>query len=268
MYKKMAANNDFEILRNIDANPKEVMAFNFKTPLDVFEKSYRHSHRKAQLLYVKNGVLNCEVDNAIWLVPAQNAVWIPSGLSHCVFGTGAVECVSIYFEPTKKVSLPENCCTLLVSRLLRELIMACSLFVITEKYSKQELNIINVLLDEICIAKVEKLYLPMPADAKLQDLVGFLINDPSNKQKMSQIAKQIGMSERNLARKLSEETGLSYGQWKRQLHIVTAIKKLSLGESVKSIAYELGYESSSSFVTMFKKVLGKPPLRYNIDSDK
>jgi AraC-like DNA-binding protein len=37
---------------------------------------------------------------------------------------------------------------------------------------------------------------------------------------------------------------------------------MSRGASVKSVASELGYESPSSFVTMFRKALGRSPARY------
>ncbi|MEX3628729.1 MAG: helix-turn-helix domain-containing protein [Burkholderia sp.] len=58
------------------------------------------------------------------------------------------------------------------------------------------------------------------------------------------------------------ETGMSFGRWRRQLHIVVAIQKLSTGLSVQRVAAELGYESVNAFITMFKKVLGKTPGHY------
>lgn len=37
---------------------------------------------------------------------------------------------------------------------------------------------------------------------------------------------------------------------------------LSQGASVQSVAADLGYENSSSFVFMFRKALGTSPARY------
>lgn len=56
--------------------------------------------------------------------------------------------------------------------------------------------------------------------------------------------------------------GMSFGRWRRQLHVVLALRRLSAGETVQSVALDLGYESASSFVTMFRKMVGKPPSRY------
>jgi len=40
------------------------------------------------------------------------------------------------------------------------------------------------------------------------------------------------------------------------------LQRLSSGASVQSVAYDLGYESASAFITMFKAALGKPPAKY------
>jgi AraC-like DNA-binding protein len=65
-----------------------------------------------------------------------------------------------------------------------------------------------------------------------------------------------------LNRLLVAETGLSFGRWRQQLHIILAIQKLARGATVQSVALDLGYESASSFVTMFRKALGTSPARY------
>lgn len=39
-------------------------------------------------------------------------------------------------------------------------------------------------------------------------------------------------------------------------------RHLSGGATVKQVAYGLGYESPSAFITMFKKAFGKPPATY------
>lgn len=38
-----------------------------------------HDHRKGQLILSLRGAVSCEVQNALWLVPPQHAVWIPGG---------------------------------------------------------------------------------------------------------------------------------------------------------------------------------------------
>ena len=58
------------------------------------------------------------------------------------------------------------------------------------------------------------------------------------------------------------QTGLSFDRWRRQLHMIVALRELSGGATVQQVAYGLGYESPSAFITMFKKAFGKPPATY------
>jgi len=72
----------------------------------------------------------------------------------------------------------------------------------------------------------------------------------------------VAMSERSLARLLSRETGLTFGRWRQQLHLIVALRELASGQTVQNVAFELGYESVNAFITMFKKALGSTPAQY------
>ena len=67
------------------------------------------------------------------------------------------------------------------------------------------------------------------------------------------------MSERTLSRLFKKETGMTYSQWKNRLYLMLSFRALLEGTSVTNIAYDLGYESSSSFIYQFKKTLGVTP---------
>ncbi len=40
------------------------------------------------------------------------------------------------------------------------------------------------------------------------------------------------------------------------------MRQLSSGQTVQRVADQLGYDSVTAFITMFKKAIGKPPARY------
>jgi methylphosphotriester-DNA--protein-cysteine methyltransferase len=44
--------------------------------------------------------------------------------------------------------------------------------------------------------------------------------------------------------------------------LIVAIRELASGASVQQVSADLGYESVTAFITMFKKALGKPPAKY------
>ncbi|MBD9456634.1 helix-turn-helix transcriptional regulator [Pseudomonas sp. PDM05] len=225
----------------------------------------RHQHRKAQLIYSLRGILNCEIDDGIWIVPPQCAIWIPGDLPHAARGAGETECYCLFVEPDAAPDLPQTCCTISVSPLLRELLLKVAGFPELYPPGGREDRLIAALLDELVAAPVEDLHLPMPRDPRLRRLVEMMLATPADKTSKADWATRIGMSERSMSRLLLHEIGMSFGRWRRQLHVILALQRLTKGESVQTVALELGYENASGFVTMFRKAMGKPPARYLSD---
>ncbi|MBY6260910.1 AraC family transcriptional regulator [Azospirillum sp. 412522] len=249
-------------LSYVDGIPRALVATNTVASLKTLEQSPRHAHQKAQLVFTLRGIINCEVEDAVWVVPPQCAVWIPGGLPHTVFGSGVVECMSLFIEPPDAPSLPDKCCTLTVSDLLRHLLMRAN--EMPERYDVDgpDGRIVSVIFDELAVAPVEDLRLPIPSDPRLKKLTDLLIAAPADRASVAEWASRVALSERSLSRMLAEEVGMSFGRWRRQLHVVLALRHLSTGQTVQAVAMDLGYESASGFVTMFRKMVGKPPARY------
>jgi AraC-like DNA-binding protein/mannose-6-phosphate isomerase-like protein (cupin superfamily) len=253
---------------HVDNVPRDLVAAGFAGTIEKWERSRQHRHRRAQLLYTVRGLINCEVEDGIWIVPPQCAVWIPGGLPHTAFGSGDVECFCIFVEPRAAPNLPLECCTIAISGLLRLLLMRA--VDLPERYDVdgRDGRLVSVLLDELAAAPVENLRLPIPADSRLKRLAELLLADPTDRATLTEWASRVALSERSLSRMLMDEIGMSFGRWRRQLHVILALQRLAAGESVQTVALDLGYESASSFVTMFRKVLGKPPGRYLLDQQK
>lgn len=247
--------------RNFDNVPRPVVALRAASVTQDWEHA-THRHRKAQLLYSVRGILNCEVEDGVWIVPPQCAVWIPGDLPHSARGSGETECYCLFVEPDAAPDLLKTCCTISVSPLLRELVLKVAGFPELYALGSREDRLIATLLDELVTAPVEDLHLPMPRDLRLRRLAEMLLADPTDKTSKSNWAVRIGMSERSMSRLLMHEIGMSFGRWRRQLHVILALQRLTKGDSVQTVALELGYENASGFVTMFRKTLGKPPARY------
>lgn len=249
---------------DVDGIPRPVAALNASTVTKNWETA-THRHRKAQLIYTVRGILNCEIEDGVWIVPPQCAVWIPGDLPHSARGSGETECYCLLVEPDAAPDLPKTCCTISVSPLLRELLLRAAAFPELYASGGKEDRLIATLLDELSDAPVEDLHLPMPRDARLRRLADMLLADPTDKTTMGEWAARINMSERSMSRLLLHEIGMSFGRWRRQLHVILSLQRLSKGESVQTVALELGYENASGFVTMFRKAVGKPPARYLSD---
>jgi len=170
---------------------------------------------------------------------------------------------NLYIEPDDSSSRRADCGILFVQPLLRELILR---FVNEPHcYSDgdiREERLASVLLDELENAPVEPLRLPMPDDRRLKRLVETLIENPSLRLNLEEWGARVGASNRTLTRLFQRETGMSFGRWRQQLHVGLALQRLAEGETVTNIALDLGYESPSAFIAMFRRMLGTTPARY------
>jgi AraC-like DNA-binding protein len=224
-----------------------------------------HEHRKAELILTLRGVVRCEADHGVWIVPPRCAVWIPDNVPHSVTFAGNVEVYVLLVEPDAASTLPKQCCTLSISPLLERLLLHATQIPLLYDVDGADGRIATVLLDQLSAAPIEKLNFPMPADAKLRKIATAMMADPSDRATIDDWGRRIAVAPRTLTRALKRETGMSFGRWRQQLHILIALQRLDQGASVQSVALDLGYEGASAFVTMFRKALGKPPARYLAD---
>jgi AraC-like DNA-binding protein len=89
-----------------------------------------------------------------------------------------------------------------------------------------------------------------------------LISNPSDKRNIEDFADLACVSSRTFARIFIKETGLTFGDWRKQVRLIAAIEKLEKGVSVSQISADLGYNTPSAFAEMFRKEFGVSPSRY------
>jgi AraC-like DNA-binding protein len=120
----------------------------------------------------------------------------------------------------------------------------------------------NVILDLIQSLRVSPLDLPIPIDARLRKIFHHLTEKPADNRTLADWGNKVGASDRTLARLFRSETGMSFRQWRQQVRILEALRRLGREEAVTTVALELGYESPSAFIAMFRKALGETPGKY------
>lgn len=220
-----------------------------------------HQHRKAQLVLALRGGVSCEVPNALWMVPPNCAVWVPGGLPHSNRVTPNARICLLFVEPGA-AALPQECCTLAISPLVRELIQHLAGLPHDYEPDSATGRIARVLLDELANMPVEQLHLPISTEPRIRRIADALAGDPADRSTLAEWASRVAMSERTLARLMLRETGLTFGRWRQQLQLLVALRQLAAGATVQQVSAELGYESVTAFITMFKKAIGQPPGRY------
>jgi len=221
-----------------------------------------HSHARAQLVYAVSGVLTVATSQGSWLVPPQQAVWVPADVTHEVRAPNPVAMRNLYLHPDAVRDLPGECRVIAVSALLRELILRAVEISGDRPVGAADSRVGLMILDELRGAAAEPLHLPLPRDRRVKAVTDALAANPGDRRSLAGWARAAGASERTLARHFLRETGLTFAAWRQRLRLLGAIRRLANGESITGIAYDLGYESPSAFIAMFSKTLGATPGRY------
>jgi len=244
----------------LEALPQAVVAF--RRDLEDGQRIAPHRHRRAQLVYASRGVMTVTTSDGAFVVPPQRAVWMPGGREHQIDARGAVAMRTVYVESDAAPGLPKQVCVLHVTPLLRELILAAVKAPQPYEPESPESRLMDVILDQIRALPAAPLSLPMPRDRRLRRITEALRADPADARGLEAWAREAGASARTLARLFRTETGMSFGAWRQQVRLLRALEKLAAGEAVTSVAFDLGYESPSAFIAMFRRNLGASPTRY------
>jgi AraC-like DNA-binding protein/quercetin dioxygenase-like cupin family protein len=240
--------------------PRDIVAMALDYP-DGYVIPFHH-HPRAQLLYAVAGVMTVTTEKGTWVVPPQRGVWIPPMIEHQIVTSGQLSMRTLYIRKDAVPGLPVECYVANITPLLRELILYMVNLPIPYPLGGPEERIVAVVFDQIRSLSMVPLNLPRPKDPRLQTIHKALTEDPANSSTLGQWGRQVGASERTLARIFRNETGMSFRQWRQQFKLLEALKYLANDMPVTTVAMNLGYDSVSAFIHMFKKAVGKTPANY------
>lgn len=222
----------------------------------------RHSHRRGQLLYAATGVITVITDEGSWVVPPRRAVWLPAGVAHEVRMSGVVSTRSAYVSRTAAASLPGRCLVIEVSLLLHALLLEAVDLPVEYALDGRDGRVMALLLDEIAEMPALALSTPLPSDPRLSRLCRALIAAPALEVDIDAMAHKAGMSRRSFTRLFRQQTSMSFSAWRQQACLLAALTRMGNGETITTVAVDLGYSSASAFTAAFRRVLGAPPSRY------
>jgi AraC-like DNA-binding protein len=175
---------------------------------------------------------------------------------------GQVEVRTLYLRDGLWETLPKDCCVMNVSPLLRELILHTIDIGMLDCTVAVHRHLIGVLVDQLQAINTVPLKLPMPNDKRAARIAEFLRASPGDTRSLDEVAKTVGAAKRTIERIFVAETATTFGKWRQQLRLLHALRLLASGQSVTGAALEVGYDSTSAFISAFKNVLGTTPGRY------
>jgi AraC-like DNA-binding protein len=257
------------------ARPVRVVARN----LEADELLRAHQHAWGQVTYALDGAVQVNANQQTWFVPPLRAIWIPPRIEHEVRTLERAQLRAIYVDSSVAPITGDDCVVLEVSALMRELVRSLTAIELNQWGSgesdhqdhpsliragraQRESHLAACLLDELAHAAPLPLNVPMPRDTRLRHLCELLIADPALSASLSDLSKQVGASERTLARLFQAEMQMSFGLWRQQMRLARAAPLIASGKPLSVVAAELGYASQSAFSAMFKKTFGQTPSKF------
>jgi AraC-like DNA-binding protein/quercetin dioxygenase-like cupin family protein len=226
-----------------------------------------HFHDRDQLVYASRGVMTVRTRDGRWVVPPQRAVWIPARVPHTIVMSGSVAMRTLYLKPRLARALPQGCCVVNVSSLLRELILhACVLHTLKKTVKRHE-PLIAVIVHQLEAVQMIPLQLPNLSDPSLSDprlarIAGVFVKNPRDSRTLTQLCRASGASKRSIERLFQREAGMTFGKWRQQARLMEGMRLLAEGAKVTHAALESGYSTPSAFISMFRKALGVTPSLY------
>jgi AraC-like DNA-binding protein len=250
----------------MDRLPRPLFVRAFEIPMH--SNVGMHSHPWVQFMYARAGVLTVQTAHGHSMVPPQYAVWIPPNIPHAISTYHSVSFHSLYLDPLALGNFKQDYTVLNVTPLLRELIGVTDILPVNYDEDGPDGRLVGVILDRIKDLTPAPLTVPMPVDPRLLKIALDLQSNPSDSRSLDEWSEMVGATRRTLSRIFRKETGLSFTEWRQAVRLLASLPKLAGGEPVTLVAIELGYESISSFITLFQRHFGITPGKFAKDSRK
>ena len=140
-------------------------------------------------------------------------------------------------------------------------------------YQTNKFPIINRMGETIgvmgTVQRYEKTGLDLTKDKKIQTVMEQIRRDFRNAPKMSAVAKENGLSHRQLNRRFKEVTGLTPQQFLLRARVGKACAWLrESSRSLAEIGYALGFCDQSAFTAQFRKRMQMTPRQYRLQYGK
>lgn len=221
-----------------------------------------HAHTWNQLVYAISGVLTVTLEGSCFVIPSEQAAWVPAGMRHRVGSLLGAEFRSLWLDDQICCGIATNCVVFSVSPLLRALIIEAAKLQHEQDDDRYTDRVVHLIVDQLRRAQPLPAALPWPRRGPVVALCEALYADPADRRGPAQWGATLGLSLRTLARRFNEEIGMTLSQWRRRLRLIKAVEMLGGGCSVTQTALDLGYGSPSAFIYAFRREMGMSPQAY------
>ncbi|MDE1188708.1 MAG: helix-turn-helix transcriptional regulator [Pantoea sp.] len=246
--------------RLMQPDAPKVIAVSLSKELD--RESRTHQHAAGQLYCLKQGLMTVNTPSGIFANPPRLVGWIPPHFEHAIVGPGRVTGWTVLIDEALASPLPDSpvllACPALLEPLAERLATLSPDLWGSDRYNRLS----EVFLDELYQASVQPLTLPLPEDPRLLQIARQLMDDPSDARTGPELARWAGLSPRSLSRHWTSATGMSLAKYRQVARLLNSLQELAAGKSVQQVAWQVGFENVSSYISAFRNAFGSTPGKY------
>jgi len=210
-------------------------------------------------------VAEVETGAGHYLLPPQQAAWIPAGLVHQTTINTAVRSVSVFFDPALVPRAGGRARILAVPPLLREMVVYAERWPIGRAEPDPVADAFFRALADLVAEALEheaSLSLPTSSDPVLGAAMAYT-RDHLESVTAGEVSRAVGVSERTLRRLFQSGTGMPWRSYLLQARVLRATALLSEpGASVLHVATAVGFDSVSAFTRAFTHRCGETPSAF------
>ncbi|WIM85760.1 helix-turn-helix transcriptional regulator [Candidatus Mycobacterium wuenschmannii] len=224
-----------------------------------------HSHDLHQIQYAIGGVVEVETASAHYLLPPQQAAWIPVGLEHQATMTPDVRSVAVMFDPGLLPAVDQRARIVMVSPLIRQMMIYALRWPIGRPDSDPVSDGFFQTLGHLVFEALDHeapLSLPTADNAMVAAAMEYTKANLASVT-AAEVCRAVAVSERTLRRQFDAAVGMSWRTYLLHARMLRAMALLvSPGESVQKTASAVGFDSLSAFTRAFTKFCGETPSSY------
>jgi AraC-like DNA-binding protein len=207
-----------------------------------------------------------EAADAHYLLPPQQAIWIPAGLPHRTT-LRQVRTVSVFFHPDLVPQGCEQVRVLAAAPVIREMILYGTRWPIGRPGHDPSADGFFEALAALVVDWLDceaPLCLPTSTDSVISAVMAYTTDHLASVTAV-EVCRAVGLSERSLRRRFVEVTTITWRQYLQESRLVRAMALLAEPEpSVLDVATTVGFDSASAFTRAFTRYAGETPRTYRL----
>lgn len=238
-------------------------AFSSSTGLEIRKRG----QHETQFFYLQKGFVTVEDERGYWTVAPGQIAWMPPYIQYKTEGIGRIAGWGVSMAPLLCVGMPEMACALNGSPFVPLILERAYQWhqgeegVYLPLINRYEI-MLQVLVDELRYNSHVQERLLLPKGKRLNAMAKEILAHPANRRSINDWAEKTKISSRSISRHFSNETNMTFAQWRQLASLLVARKRLAMGESVHQVAQSVGYENVSAFIASFKKTFDQTPSQF------